>query len=108
MVNQRTVKVIVSKYLRGIRGQVPIDQAFLVGSWADGKASKDSDVDVLLVSKRFAKMDPDERLRILYKNTVGFDLDLHLHAVTEKELKSASELTSLGAMKRGIKISLQP
>ena len=63
-------------------------------------------MDILVLSKSFKNMDFDERMRILYRNSVGIDFDLHLHPVTEEELTQASELTALGAMRTDKKINL--
>lgn len=106
MVSQRTVKKNLVTYLEKLKTKIVVDQAYLIGSWAKNQAKKDSDVDLLILSHAFSKLDQDERLRILYRQTTGIDFDLHIHAVTPEELKNASRLTSLGMMEKDKKIAL--
>jgi len=100
------VKPIVLKYLKKLTKDMSIDKAFIFGSLAQGKASKDSDIDVMILSKDFNKMDVDERLKILYRKSVGIPFDIHLQAVTPEELKNASPLTSLGTINKSKTIPL--
>lgn len=103
---EKKLKEQLKQYLKKLQKVLPIDRAYLVGSWAKGKVGKDSDVDLLLLSRNFNGMDIDKRLQILYRTTVGFDFDLHIHSVTEEEFQSASRLTTLGAMRLDKKILL--
>ncbi len=106
MGTKRIITQELKKYISRIRKEIPIEKAYLVGSWACGKAKKDSDVDLLVLSKAFNAMDFDKRLSIVYRNTDGIDFDLHIHPVTKDELDRASTLTSLGIMRVGKKIAL--
>lgn len=106
MVTQKNITIKLKRYLKKVRDEVEIDKAFLVGSWAKGKASEESDVDLLVLSDTFKDMDMDQRLSLLYRKTVGMGLELHIHPVTRKELESASRLTSLGMIRMDKKISL--
>ncbi len=107
MVNQKTITLKLNKYIAKVGKKIPIDKAYLIGSWAEGKARVGSDVDLLVLSDYFANLDMDERLRVLYKNTVGIDFDIHIHAVTQDEFKKASLLTTLGAMRIAKKVALK-
>lgn len=106
MANQKIIRQQLINYLKRAKRLVPIDRAYLVGSWAKGNAKPESDIDILILSKAFSKLDPDERLRLLYRSTVGLDLALHIHAITPQEAESASGLTTLGAMYSDKKITL--
>lgn len=106
MDTKHTITGKLKEYISRLKKDIPIEKAYLVGSWARGKAKRDSDVDIVLLSKAFEKMDFDDRLTFVYKNTIGMDLDMHIHPVTEEEYKSASILTSLGMMRKDKKISL--
>ena len=102
----KTLKNQLKAYLDKVNNIIKIDKAFLVGSYATNTAKKESDVDLLILSNEFKKMSFDDRLKILYRQTVNLDIDLHIHPVTEKELKLASNLTSLGAMRNDPKYQL--
>lgn len=106
MVSQNIIKKQLNQYLKKVGNRWPIDEAYLVGSWAKDKAGENSDVDLLILSPSFKKMSFDDRLKVLYRQTIGIDFDLHIHPVTREEYLSASNLTSLGAMRSEQKISL--
>ncbi len=93
------IKSSINKYLRNIQRDLVIDQALLYGSFARGNATANSDVDLLILSRNFAKMDEDKRLEFLYRKSVGFPYNLHVYGLTPHEYQSASPLTSLGAVK---------
>lgn len=93
------IKPAVKRYIAKVKADIPVRRVILFGSLAKGKAKKDSDVDLIILSERFAKMDEDQRLRILYRNAVGFPYNLHVYGFTAKEFDSASPLTTLGEIK---------
>lgn len=95
----KQIKPEIDRYLNKITTKIKIDKAILFGSYAKGIAKKDSDVDLIVISKDFVKMDTDERLRILYRLSAGFPYNLHVHGVTPNEFEKASYLTSLGEAK---------
>lgn len=94
------IKPAVNKYLKKLKEDLRIEKVILYGSFAEGKASKDSDVDLIVISPSFARMDDDERLKLLYRKSVGFPYDLHVYGLTAKEFDSASPLTTLGEIKK--------
>lgn len=76
------------------------EQIFLFGSYARGKASEYSDVDVIVVSDTFAKIPQEKRLDFLYDLTKGLRPDFHPYGFTKNELEKASPLTSLSEIKK--------
>jgi predicted nucleotidyltransferase len=48
-----TVTKIARQYIDDVRAKIPLDRAYLYGSYAKGTAHKDSDVDICLFSKSF-------------------------------------------------------
>lgn len=106
MVTKRIIKKKLDDYISRLQKDVAVDQVYLVGSWAKGKAAKDSDIDVLVVAKAFESMNMDKILTILYKNSGGMGLELDLLPATNNELKNASKLTTLGAIREDKKILL--
>ena len=57
------IKPIIISYLNRLTKDVSVDKAFIFGSLAQGKASRESDIDLMILSKDFRKMDADERLQ---------------------------------------------
>lgn len=102
----KKIKSEIDKYLNRLKQDLTLERVLLYGSFAEGKAKEDSDVDVLILSSDFTKMDEDERLRLLYRRSVGFPYNLHVYGLTPKEYKEASPLTILGAIKRKTKTIL--
>jgi len=94
------VKPAVKKYIKRVKKDLKVEKVILFGSFAQGKAKKDSDIDLIVVSPSFAKMDDDERLRFLYRKSVGFPYNLHVYGLTAGEFSSASPLTTLGEVKK--------
>lgn len=102
----KTVQPALKIYLTNVKRQIRVSSAFLYGSVAEGRASATSDVDLIVLSDDFAKLDPDERARLLYRASVGFPYDLHVYGLTPKEFNDASPLTSLGQVKTAKRILL--
>lgn len=99
------VKPEIDKYVRRLRKEIPVEAVILFGSLAQGRAREDSDIDMVVLSDRFSGMSDDERLKFLYRNSVGFPYDLHVYGLTRKELDTASLLTTAGeAREKGIRI----
>ena len=100
------IKPAVKQYLNKLKRKLPFEEVILFGSFAEGKAREDSDVDLIILSDKFSQMTDDERLRVLYRQSVGFPYNLHVYGLTAKEFQSASPLTTLGEIKdKGIRIS---
>lgn len=89
----------INNYIANVRKHVRINGAIVYGSFARGQVSQESDVDILILSDDFAPLDEDDRLRLLYRASVGFPGDLHVYGVTPEEFASASPLTTLGSIR---------
>jgi predicted nucleotidyltransferase len=101
----KQIKPAVSQYIGNLKKKLPIERVILFGSFAAEKASKDSDVDLLIISKKFAEMNDDQRSEFLYRQSVEFPYDLHVYGLTPKEFAQASSLSTLGEIKKtGIEI----
>lgn len=72
IINQQ-IADIVRRFVRHIEGKgYPVRRAVLFGSWAKGKATKDSDIDVCLVSTRFGR-DEFEEMSYLLRESDAID-----------------------------------
>ena len=102
----KQVEPAVKQYLDRIKKNLPVEGVIIFGSFAKGKAEEDSDIDLIILSRKFSKMGDDERLKLLYRLSVGFPYNLHAYGLTQKEFDYASPLTTLGeAKKTGIRIA---
>ena len=100
------IKPKVIAYLERLQKHIHVSQALVYGSFAQGKASTDSDVDLLIISEDFGSLDEDKRSRLLYRASVGFPYDLHVYGLTSSEYKNASPLTTLGAIRQSKTIQI--
>lgn len=103
---KKTVRKYISLYIRRLKDLKP-EKVILYGSFlTDHFKEGGSDIDLFVISERFEKLDDDERLKILYRRTVGLPIDFHLYGFTPKEIENVSPLKSLyHALKNGIVIS---
>ena len=97
--DQATITPLIKQYLSRLQKYITVDKAILYGSLPDGTNTENSDIDLLILSSDFSKYDPDTRLKIIYRASVGFPYDLHAYGVTPEEYASASPLTTLGAIR---------
>lgn len=86
----------IKEYAIRLKPDLSSYKIILYGSYVRGTYKPgESDVDLLVISKDFKKMDENERLDFLYKNTVGLPLDWHIYGFTPDEVKKISPLNTL-------------
>lgn len=100
------IKPAITAYLSQLRTRIRVDGAIVYGSFVRGDVTPESDLDLLILSEDFASLDEDERLRILYRASVGFPRDLHVFGVTSEEFEKASPLTTLGIVRNQKTVSV--
>jgi len=86
----------INQFINQMPKSIKVDQVILFGSQLEGTATKDSDIDVIVVSDDFKQMSEDERLLMLYKARREIEPEVHPWGFTKEELDQASELTTLG------------
>ena len=64
----RSILASVRNYLQALTADgIEVSFGVLFGSWADGRADKDSDIDVMVISRRFnGGASRDDRARLWY------------------------------------------
>jgi len=67
MAKEENVQRIAKNYVRRLARDITVQHAILTGSRATGSYLEDSDVDLIIVSDDFSKMQLPERLRYLQK-----------------------------------------
>lgn len=85
------------------RAKIALDpeQILLFGSYARNEANEYSDVDVIVVAKKFSQIPEEKRLDILYDLTVDLRPDFHVFGFTPQEFSNSNPLTSLSQIKQG-------
>ncbi len=86
----------IKEYIARLKPNLNSYKIILYGSFTKGTYKHgESDIDLLVISNDFKKMDENERLDFLYKNTVGLPLDWHIYGFTPEEVKKISPLNTL-------------
>ena len=66
-VNYETIKQIIEQYVSDVKAELPINKVYLYGSYANGTAQWDSDVDLCFFSDSFTTQDTMQVLGKLYE-----------------------------------------
>ncbi len=98
----KNIKKIANKYLEEvIKSGIPVDSAYLFGSYAKGNSNKFSDIDICVVSKKFGK---DYFRESVMLDNLAIDVDFKIEAVpmTPKDMNDrystlASEIKKYGS-----------
>ncbi len=104
---QSEIIEIVRKYcILLVSMGIKIEKVFLYGSWARNDATKDSDIDVMLVSSSFEEKDDSIRAKT-WRATEKIDLRIEPFMVTQKKYMSDDISPILQIVKNeGIEIAL--
>ncbi len=86
----------LTQFLQHIPKHIRIAEIIVFGSYLEGNATEDSDIDVFVISDDFISLSEDQRLDILYHASVSIDPEIHPWGFTTDELAKASRLTTLG------------
>jgi predicted nucleotidyltransferase len=87
-VDYETVEQTVSSYVADVKSAMPIDRAFLFGSYAKGTATEQSDIDVCFFSHSFEDMQSLDIMKSLFRLTrkyKGIDIEPRGFATSELE-----------------------
>lgn len=75
----KNIKKIANKYiLEVVKSGIPVNSAYLFGSYAKGDSNKDSDIDICIVSSKFGKDYFEESLKLRFLTS---DIDSRIEAV---------------------------
>ncbi len=101
------IKQLVRSYTLSLRREgIPIEKVYIFGSFAKGKANKDSDVDVAIISSKFGKDRQKERVLLLRKRN-NKALIIEPHPFSEDEFKDVSYNPLVAQIKKhAVRISL--
>ena len=70
------IQEIITDYINKIRTQIPVEKAFLFGSYAEGTYTPDSDVDLAIFSSHFEQMERIDGFRFLFLQAMDYGIDL--------------------------------
>jgi hypothetical protein len=90
------VRPQLEHFHQAVSGVIPVAELIVFGSYLDGRATPDSDIDVLVISVAFQAMSEDERLRLLDRFGQRSTPVIEAWGFTPEEFATASPLTTLG------------
>jgi len=86
-VNFETIDQTVKNYVADVKNAMPIDHAFLFGSYAKGTATEYSDIDLCFFSHSFeGQSSIDIMMKLMRLSRKYRDLDIEPHAFPTSEL----------------------
>ncbi|MFH1029946.1 MAG: nucleotidyltransferase domain-containing protein [bacterium] len=103
MSNQE-VKKIIKEYAKKLKEEkYSFSAIYLFGSYAKGKASKWSDIDIAVVSDKLRR-NRDENKFLLWKLRMGIDTRIEPHGFTRQDFKNNCDPMVYEIKKTGIRV----
>lgn len=93
---QKSLKIFTDR----VRRRYSPSQVVLFGSYARGRATSYSDVDLVVVAQSFAKISKNKRLDAMYELSKDLQPDFHVFGLTPAEFASISKFTTLAESKQ--------
>lgn len=98
----------LTDFYQKVSQEIRVDQVIVFGSCSTGKATEDSDIDVVVVSDDFKGVRSDKRFKILDTAARFIRPGIVAAGFTRKEVERASKFSIIGqARDQGIKFSGQ-
>lgn len=93
--DKKQIKIIprktINQYIERINQKTPVDKAIVFGSYARGDTRRDSDLDLIVLSKAFKRMNFLRRLEYLSRNWEDYDLASDIFGYTPEEFAEMSK-----------------
>jgi len=83
-----------------VKAKFKPEQILLFGSYATGKFTPYSDLDIAVISSKFKSIPREKRLDVLYPLTADLYPDFHVFGFTPEEFNQASPLTTVAEIKK--------
>ncbi len=90
----------LTSFYQKVAETIKIDEMIVFGSYGNGTATKNSDVDMIVISDDFINIRSDKRFNLLDRACRNIVPDIQAWGITQKELNQASELSTLGQAKK--------
>ncbi len=84
----------IKSFTRELRKQIRIEKLILFGSYASGAQREDSDIDIVIISPDFEKMDFMDRLELLGRTKAVVFEPIDAMGLTPEEWESGEYLIS--------------
>ncbi|MBA3018135.1 MAG: nucleotidyltransferase domain-containing protein [Proteobacteria bacterium] len=99
---------ILAQFITETKKRIPVQKIILFGSYAKGTPKKWSDIDIAVISPKFADMDDLERIRLLldcaHRIKCEPPVDIETFGYTPEEYENAGYFEFLGVIKKTGKV----
>lgn len=106
--DRKKIEKVIKSYLKDLSKKIKIERTILFGSAISGKFNKNSDIDLLVLSSSFAKMDINDRFDLLNsarQNKETQITPMDIFGLTPHEYNNANPLSIIAEIKEtGIEI----
>lgn len=90
------IKEVIEEYKQSLRTLgINVERVILYGSYASGNQRKDSDIDLVIISRDFRKMNLRERLEVLGIAAARIMEPVEARGYTPEEMQMAQEASFL-------------
>ena len=97
MVKKKTdIKKSIDNFIELLTEEIPVEQVILFGSWAKGRATSESDIDVIVVSPTFSRKKHIENMQYLFRRAAKVDSRIEPVPAVPNEIIHPDERTFLG------------
>lgn len=90
------VKKIIQRFIEELRKEIPVEKILLFGSYAQGHPTKDSDIDLIVVSPSFVKGRYISHMQYLFRKAARVSSLLEPLPATPSEVKNPDHRLFLG------------
>lgn len=100
--DREQIEKVIKTYLSELSKKIKIEKVILFGSVLSGKLGKDNDIDLLILSPSFTKMDTNKRFDVLYTSRTSSltqNVAMDIFGLTPKEYREASLVSIVGEIK---------
>lgn len=84
------VRLNIEDALRELACRIPIQAAFLFGSYAEGHADDDSDIDLAVFSSAVDRMSLEERIDLVSRVELAVRAPMEIHLFSERLLRDST------------------
>lgn len=99
----KEIEELIKLYAEELKKEIPVKAIFIFGSYAEGKVTKDSDIDILVVSPSFSKGKHIAHMQYLFRKSVKISSLLEPIPCTPAEIRNADKRTFLGQILKSAK-----